>query len=157
MRNVNIRKRAAYARRVRLALQDILNDSVIMPNADCPDLVVSVIEVQFGGTVREIYVDFYGYSKEPSPWSDKKGAHRRYMTDAVARGEETYADLTDVAYFPALMRHVALALQKRLKPRYMPHIRSFTAGSDLAIRYAFAPGGGEMRWPKPKKPFRWVP
>jgi hypothetical protein len=141
MRNVNIRKRAAYARRVRLALQHILNDSVIMPNADFRDLIVSVIDVQFGGTVREIYVDFYGEWKESPRWSDKKQGHLHYMADAIERGDETYADLTDVAYFQALMWHVALALQERLKLRYTPNIRSFTAGC--------APGGGWKRCPKP--------
>src|SRR5262249_16931649 len=57
MANINERKRAAQRRRVQAALQQILNDTGVMPNADCPDLVVSVSRVEFGRTVREIYID----------------------------------------------------------------------------------------------------
>ena len=46
MANINTRKRAAHRRRVQAALQDILNDPGVMPNADCRDLVVSVSRIE---------------------------------------------------------------------------------------------------------------
>lgn len=63
MGNINHRKRAAHRRRVQAALHQILNDPSVMPNADCVDLVVSVSRVEFGRTVREIFIDVMGESR----------------------------------------------------------------------------------------------
>jgi hypothetical protein len=60
MANSNTRKRAAHRRRVQVALQEILNDPAVMPNADCADLIVSVSRVEFGRAVREIFIDVFG-------------------------------------------------------------------------------------------------
>lgn len=80
MANINTRKRAAHRRKVRAALQQILNDPAIMPNADCPDLVVSVSRVEFGRTVREIFIDVLGlrdlayhWKSENPPGSEELG------------------------------------------------------------------------------------
>jgi hypothetical protein len=121
MANINERKRAAH-RRVQAALQEILNDPAVMPNADCPDLVVSVSRVEFGNTVREIYVDLFGHWKRQQDPAEER-PHERYMREAEERGEKTYADLTDVMFFPELIRRVELELQKRLGLLYTPQIR----------------------------------
>ena len=122
MANINHRKRAAHRRRVQAALQQILNDPGVMPNADCPDLVVSVSRVEFGRTVREIYIDVLGVSRQSrDQWAELP--HDRYMREARARGKETYADLTEVFMFPSLTETVARELQKRLGLLYTPVIR----------------------------------
>jgi len=93
-----------------------------MPNADCADLVVSVIRVEFGQTVREIYVDVRGQWRDsPDEWEED--AHERYKREAAAKGEDSYADLTDVFSFPMLTEIVAKELQKRLGLLYTPTIR----------------------------------
>jgi len=93
-----------------------------MPNADCSDLVVSVSRVEFGRTVREIYVDVLGeWRRSRDQWPENP--HERYTREAQARGEETYADLTDVFLFTGLTEVVAKELQKRLGLLYTPVIR----------------------------------
>lgn len=121
---INIRKRAAHRRRVQAALQEILNDPAVMPNRDCPDLVVSVSRVEFGRTVREIYVDVFGQRRRPhQPGSENP--HDRYMREAEARGETTYIDLTDVFIFANITRIVAEELKRRLGLCYVPTIHRF--------------------------------
>ncbi len=122
MANINDRKRAAHRRRVQAALQEILNDPTVMPNADCPDLVVSVSRVEFGRTVREIYLDVFGRRRQ-SRDSWVENPHDKYTREAQAKGRDTYADLTDVFLFPALTEEVAKELQKRLGLLYTPVIR----------------------------------
>jgi hypothetical protein len=68
MRDSRTRKRAEHRRGVMAALRDILNDPAVMPNADCPDLVVNV---EFGNTVRDIYVDFVGFWRRPPNLGEK--------------------------------------------------------------------------------------
>ena len=122
MSAINKRKRAAHRRRVQAALQAIFNDPAVMPNADCRDLVVSVGRVEFGSTVREIYVEFRGrWRRAPGPGDEPR--HQRYLREAAARGEDTYVDLTDVAMFPDIMRCVAEELRRRLGLLYTPEIR----------------------------------
>ncbi len=122
MANINHRKRAAHRRRVQAALQEILNDPAVMPNADCPDLVVSVSRVEFGRTVREIYIDVLGEWRH-SPDRSTENPDERYMRETRAKGKETYADLTDVFLFPTFTEAVARELQKRLGLLYTPVIR----------------------------------
>jgi hypothetical protein len=122
MENINHRKRAAHRQRVQAALQQILNDPAVMPNADCPDLVVSVSRVEFGRTVREIYIDVLGlWRQSRDQWAEIP--HDRYMRQARAKGEETYTDLDEVFLFPAHTEVVARELQKRLGLLYTPMIR----------------------------------
>jgi hypothetical protein len=122
MANINTRKRAAHRRKVQAALQEILNDPAVMPNADCADLVVSVSRVEFGATVREIFIDVFGRLRSsPDQWSESP--HDQYMRQAAARGENTYTDLTDVFLFPSITETVARELQKRLGLLYTPTIR----------------------------------
>ena len=120
MSNINVPKRRAYRRRLLSLLSEILNDQSVMPNADCGDIVVVVNDVAFGKTVREIYVDFRGFWKKPEL---ARAAHTRYMEEAKAAGRRTYADLTDVAIFPALMERVEEEVQRRLGLLYRPQIR----------------------------------
>jgi hypothetical protein len=122
MSNINIRKRAAHRRRVQRALQEILNDPAVMPNADCRDVLVSVRRVEFGKTVREIYLDVQGRAKR-SPAPGEEQPHSRYLREARIRGQDTYADLTDVIVFPGLTQIVARELQRRLGLLYTPEIR----------------------------------
>jgi hypothetical protein len=123
MANINGPKRAAHRRRVQAALQQILNDPGVMPNADCPDLVASVSRVEFGRTVREIYVEVTGRwrrSLEQLP----EHPYARCERESYERGDEgAFADLTDVLYFPAHTEVIARALQKRLGLLYTPIIR----------------------------------
>jgi hypothetical protein len=122
MENINHRKRAAHRRRVLAALQQILNDPAIMPNADCPDLIVSVSRVEFGRTVREIYIDVVGeWKRSLDQWAEMP--NDRYMREAQAQGKETYADLTEVFMFPSLTEVIGKGLQKRLGLLYTPVIR----------------------------------
>ena len=103
------------------ALRDILNDPAIMPNEDCEDLIVNVFHVEFGRTFQDIYLDFYGCLKRrPEPGEEKR--HDRYMRQAHGRGEDTYDDLSDVAYLPEVRRIVELALQKRLGLAHTPRL-----------------------------------
>ncbi len=93
-----------------------------MPNADCPDLVVSVSRVEFGRTVREIFIDVRGkWRRSRDQWPELP--HERYMREAKAHGEETYADLTDVFMFEQLTEVIARELQRRLGLLYTPTIR----------------------------------
>jgi hypothetical protein len=124
MANINTRKRAAHRRRVQAALQQILNDSTVMLNADCPDLVVSVSRVEFGRTVREIFIDVRGHWKlSRDQWAENP--HDRYMREASAKGEETYTDLTEIFIYPSLTETIARELQKRLGLLYTPVIHQF--------------------------------
>lgn len=116
----NVRKRAAYKQRVQEALQRILNDPTVMPNADCGDLVTSVTRIEFGRTVRDIFIDV------SAVWRSSEiaaSAHDRYMREAEQRGEETYADLDEVMFFGRLRDQIAIALQKELGLRYTPNLR----------------------------------
>src|SRR5262245_51140414 len=89
MANINHQKRAAHRRRVQAALQEILNDTGVMPNADCRDLVVSVSRVEFGRTVREIYIDVLGQPRRsPDQWAEKP--HDKYTRSARTKGKDTY-------------------------------------------------------------------
>lgn len=93
-----------------------------MPNVDCSDLVVSVCRVEFGRTVREIYIDVLGeWKKSSDQWEENP--HNRYLREAQLRGEQTFSDLTDVFIFPSLTEVIARELQKRLKLLYTPVIR----------------------------------
>ncbi|WP_147444556.1 MULTISPECIES: hypothetical protein [Corallococcus] len=92
----------------------------MMPNEDCADLIVSIDALEFGKTVRQIYVDFRGHWRNPEA---AQGAHERYLRQAAARGEETYVDLTDVAHLPWLLEKVEIELQHRLGLAYRPQIR----------------------------------
>jgi hypothetical protein len=121
MENIHERKRAAHRRSVQAALQRILNDQAVMPNASCADLVVSVTRVEFGRTVREIYVEFRGeWNRSPDQWEE--GPHERYTREAAARGEDRYADLTEVFDFPELTEVIEKELQKQLRLLYTPTI-----------------------------------
>ena len=96
MGNVPHQKRADHRKRVMTALHEILNDPNVMRNSDCPDLVVNVCEVDFGKTVRTIYVDFVGHYKDPER---AKTSHERYTKESHEKGlDGVYDDLTDVAY-----------------------------------------------------------
>ncbi len=131
MENVNHRKRSAHRRRVQAVLQEILNDPGVMPNADCPDLVVSVSRVEFGRTVREIYIDVLGrWRLSPDQWSENP--YDRYQRESCERGQQgAFADLTDVFIFPKLIEVVARELQKRLGLLYTPVIRRMCDLGDL--------------------------
>src|SRR4029077_5744791 len=122
MSNINQRKRAAHRRQVQAALQEILNDAAVMPNADCPDLVVLVSRVEFGRTVRDIFIDVIGLPRRSREQS-AEGPHAKYKRGARAKGEVTYVDLTDVFIFPAIIEVVARELQRRLELLYTPVIR----------------------------------
>jgi hypothetical protein len=119
---INTRKSAAHRRRVQSTLQQILNDPAVMPNADCSDLVVSLSRVEFGQTVREIFIDVFGeWRLSLDQWVETP--HNRYIREARAKGEDTYIDLTDVYIFPKFTEIVALELKKRLGLMYTPIIR----------------------------------
>lgn len=133
MANINTRKRAAHRRKVQAALQQILNDPEAMPNADCPDLVVSVGRVEFGRTVREIFIGVAGQLRL-SRDQREENLHDKYMREAAAKGEETYIDLTDMFVFPKFREVIARELQQRLGLRYTPVIRRF---------FDLGAGGGE--------------
>jgi hypothetical protein len=122
MSNINIRKRAAHRRRVQMALQEILNDPTVMPNTDGRDLLVSVSRVEFGKTVWEIYLAVQGQAKQALAPGEEQ-PHDCYMREARIRGQDTYADLTDVFVFPGLTQIVAKELQRRLGLLYTPEIR----------------------------------
>lgn len=124
MANINDRKRTAHRRLVQAALQQILNDPTVMPNADCCDLVVSVSHVEFGRTVREIFIDVSAnWRRSPDQWSESP--HDRYTREAEAEDKTTYIDLTDVFVFPEITEVIAVELQKRLDLLYTPVIRRF--------------------------------
>ena len=119
---IHERKRAAHRRRVHEALQEILNDPSVMPNADCTDLVVSVSRVEFGRTVAEIYVSIHGIWRRPiDQWAE--APHDTYMREARAAGNETYIDLDEVFYFPAMTEIVSEEVQTRLGLVYTPVVR----------------------------------
>ena len=81
MTHINERKRAAHRRRVQAALQEILNDPAVMPNADCADSVVSVSRVEFGSTVAEIFVQVHGrWRLDPLPAIASIQAIRAHLT-----------------------------------------------------------------------------
>ncbi|MEP3479624.1 MAG: hypothetical protein ABJZ55_10285 [Fuerstiella sp.] len=128
MQNVNTQKRVAHKRNVQAALQRILNDPAVMPNADCADLVVSVSRVEFGSTVREIYIDVFGRPRVAISQVDEP-MHDKYMREARERGEDTYIDLTDMFVFPKLTAVIGAALQKQLQLQYTPMIKRI---SDIA-------------------------
>ena len=122
MANFNSRKRAEHRRQVQTALQEILNDPAVMPNADCPDLIVSVSRVEFGRTVREIFIDVVGlWRRSRDQWIENP--HHRYTREAQAGGTDTYTDLTEVFILPAITEVVARELQERLGLLYTPVIR----------------------------------
>lgn len=122
MGNVNVRKRAAHRRRVQEALGTILNDPSVMPNIDCPDLLVVVSQVEFGRTVREIYVRFFGFWRRTHVPGEEP-PHARYQRQAEQQGKGGYDDLTDVINNPELFRAVGAELQRRLGLLYTPEIR----------------------------------
>lgn len=125
MKNIHTRKRIAHKRRVQTALQEILNDETVMPNADGRDLMVSVSRVEFGRTVRQIFIDVVGQSRS-SDLINARSSHETYLQEAVSRGEETYIDLTDMFHFPDLTDIIARKLQQRLGLLYIPVIRRFS-------------------------------
>lgn len=132
MANINLKKREAHRRIVQAALQQILNDPVVMPNIDCPDLAVSISRVEFGATVREIWIDVFGRYRN-CQIATEMSPHERYLRAAEIRGEKTYIDLTDVFIFPEFLNIVAAELQKRLGLLYVPTIRRFCdMGDELA-------------------------
>ena len=122
MANINKRKRAAHRRNVQAVLQDILNDTRVMPNADCPDLIVSVGRVEFGRIVREIYINVVGRWRH-CPDQGTENPHDKYMREARVKGKDTYTDLTDVFVFSEITEIVARELRKRLGLLYTPIIR----------------------------------
>jgi hypothetical protein len=136
MREANNRKRAEHRRRVATALREILNDPSVMPNADCPDLVVNVTHIEFGNTVRDIYVDYFGFGRKTLQ-PGEESPHDRYLREAEQRGESTYADLTDVGHFAGLRQFVELELQKRLGLTYTPRLH--------VVRYLGRGDGGAWR------------
>ncbi len=88
-----------------------------------PDLVVSVRRVEFGRTVREIFIDVFGESRmSRDQWAEPRTT-RRYMREARAKGKDTYIDLNDMFDFPSLTEVIACELQKRLCLLYTPVIR----------------------------------
>ncbi|MFO0960215.1 MAG: hypothetical protein U0800_22710 [Isosphaeraceae bacterium] len=121
MHESNTRRRAEHRRKVLAALRDILNDPAVMPNEDCPDLVVNVSHVEFGSTVRDIYVDYVGFWRR-SPEPGEESRHDRYMRQAKERGEDTYVDLTEVGHFAEWRQVVESELQKRLGLLYTPRL-----------------------------------
>ena len=124
MANINVGKRAAHRRSVQAALQDILNDQGVMPNADCPDLLVSVSRVEFGNTTAKIYLDVHARWRRPRDYgSETETPHDRYMREARGRGEETYIDFDEVFYFPQITEVVSRELQRRLGLLHTPVIR----------------------------------
>lgn len=122
MQNMNIQKRAEHRRRVQETIGAILNDPAVMPNVDCPDLFVVVSQVEFGNTVREIFVRFYGFPRRPLQ-PGEESHHVRYQREAERGGRGGYDDLTDVVNHPELFRVVAVELQRRLGLLYIPEIR----------------------------------
>ena len=122
MSNVNVAKRAAHERRVRGALQAILNDPSVMPNADCVDLFVSVSRVAFGRTIAEIFIEVSAHPRRP-PDKEDEPRHERYAREAKRDGKSTYADFDEVFHFPALTQVIERELQRRLGLLYTPTIR----------------------------------
>lgn len=121
---IHNRKRAAYSKTVQLTLNEILNDSDVMPNADCPDLFVSVNRVAFGPTVRDIYIDVWGLNRKARVEGEEP-SHKRYQREANEHGGGGYCDLTDMFCLPHLTEIIAKELQHRLQLRYTPTIRRF--------------------------------
>jgi len=130
MQNVNSRKRLALKRIVQSALRRILNDPAIMPNTDGADLVVSLSRIEFGPTVRHIYIDVLGRSRHSVSSTDEP-KHDKYMREARERGEGTYIDLTDMFFNPSLTEVISVALQKQLGLRYTPVIKRLCDLGDL--------------------------
>jgi hypothetical protein len=122
MANINVRKRAAHRQRVQAALSAILNDPAVMPNVDCPDLLVVVSQVEFGRTVREIFVRCYGLPRRPIG-PGEVSHHVRYQREADLRSDGVYDDLTDLQYFGTLSALAGAELQRRLDLLYVPKIR----------------------------------
>lgn len=129
LRTINLKKRVACKRAVQTALQRILNDPSVMPNVDCGDLVVSVSRVEFGRTVREIYIDVTGHRRRPA-CNTVEDPHDRYMREAQERGEDTYIDFIDMFVFPNLTAIIGRALQDRLGLLYCPDVRRLCDLSD---------------------------
>jgi hypothetical protein len=120
--NVDARKRAAHQRRVQAALSAILNDTAVMPNVDCQDLVVVISQVEFGRTVRDVFVRCYGlWRRAIGP--GEESPHARYQREADLRTDGRYDDLGDVMQFGLLSERVGAALQRRLGLLYTPDIR----------------------------------
>ena len=111
MENINHRKRAAFERRVHVALTEILNDPEVMPNADCRELLVTIRRIVFGRTVRTIYIDFFGHWRNIE---QARSAQPRIEPDV---------DLTDVMYFSEHLDVVSQELQRRLRLQYKPEVR----------------------------------
>ncbi|MBT5021039.1 MAG: hypothetical protein HON04_20095 [Planctomicrobium sp.] len=122
MQQIHLRKRLAHKRRVQTALHQILNDPSVMVNANCPDFVVSVSRVEFGRTVREVYIDVVGRARAEVCNTDEP-LHDKYMREAKECREETYIDLTDMFVFTEFTEIIARALQERLSLQYTPVIR----------------------------------
>lgn len=121
MSKLNLKKRAAFRRRVQIALQEILNDAAFMQNVDCADLFVTVTDIEFGRTVRDIYLAVRGHPRR-ALGSGEEPRHEKYMKQAKLRGDSGYLDLTDVLYFPECREKIATELQHRLKLLFTPTI-----------------------------------
>ena len=93
-----------------------------MVNANCPDFVVSVSRVEFGRTVREVYIDVVGRARA-EVCNTYEPLHDKYMREAKECREETYIDLTDMFVFTEFTEIIARALQERLSLQYTPVIR----------------------------------
>ncbi len=116
--NINHRKREDYRRKVMVELQQILNDSSVMPNSDCSDLIVMINDLQFGRTVRDIFIDVWGEPKN----QNEGNRHDFYLKEAAAAGKGSYYDLTDMFTDPVLTKIIGEELQFRLKLQYTPKI-----------------------------------
>jgi hypothetical protein len=118
------RRRETHRRLVWRTLTEILNDASVMPNIDCSDLIVSIRRLEFGQSLRTIYLDVYGRFR----WATMRGdAGRIWMERARAVGQETFDDLTGVMVFPRLREIVARELKSRLRLPYLPKIEPFEA------------------------------
>ena len=66
---------------------------------------------------------FHGIWRRPiDQWAE--APHDTYVREARAAGNETYVDLDEVFYFPAMTEFVSEELQRRLGLVYTPVIRS---------------------------------
>jgi len=120
--NINVRKRSQHRRRVQAALSEILNDPSVMPNVDCPNLVIVVTQVEFGRTVRDILVRCCALPKQAIiPGQEPHVV--RYQREAELRTGGVYDDFYDLRYFGRLSALAGAELQKRLGLLYVPEIR----------------------------------
>lgn len=116
----NARKRTEYERRVREVLTAILNDLEVMPNADAPDLVVTVGVVRFGRSVREIHAQVGARFRDARL---ARGARERWFP--AGRHAEL---LHDVLEYPWLTEPIEDELARRLGLGYRPRLRPLYPG-----------------------------